>query len=219
MFGYPGGMVISIFDVLNRCDDIDLVLTRHEQAAIHAADGYARATGKVGVCLVTSGPERQTPSPGSPRPSWTPSRSSCISGQVRTAVLGSDAFQETDMVGLTRPICKHNYLVQRVEDLPTVDKSAFYIARTGRPGPVSVDLPVDITDATLKDYSYPDDVHLPGYSPTLKGNHRQIFRLSQAIKEAKRPLICAGGGVISSERRAPSSSRSWKKRTSRPSPR
>ncbi|OGD22163.1 MAG: acetolactate synthase, large subunit, biosynthetic type [Candidatus Aminicenantes bacterium RBG_16_63_16] len=199
LFGYPGGMVISIFDVLNRCDDINLVLTRHEQAAIHAADGYARATGKVGVCLVTSGPGATNTITGIATAKLDSIPLVVISGQVRTTVLGSDAFQETDMVGLTRPICKHNYLVQSIEDLPASLKNAFHIARTGRPGPVSVDLPVDVAEATLKDYSYPTSVHLPGYSPTLKGNHRQVVRLSQAIGEANRPLICAGGGVISSE--------------------
>ena len=198
LFGYPGGMVIPIFHALHACDDINLVLTRHEQAAIHAADGYARATGKVGVSLVTSGPGATNTITGIATAKLDSVPLVVFSGQVRTAVLGSDAFQETDMVGLTRPICKHNYLVQRVEDLPAAIKSAFYIARSGRPGPVSVDVPVDVTNATLKNYSYPEGVDLPGYSPTLKGNHRQIFRLSQAIKEATRPLICAGGGVISS---------------------
>jgi acetolactate synthase I/II/III large subunit len=198
MFGYPGGMVIPIFDVLSRCDDINLVLTRHEQAAIHAADGFARKTGKVGVCLVTSGPGATNTITGIATAKLDSSPLVVISGQVRTAVLGSDAFQETDMVGLTRPICKHNYLVQRVEELPTAIKNAFYIARTGRQGPVSVDVPVDVAGATLKNYCYPESVDLPGYSPTLKGNHRQIVRLAQAIREAKRPLICAGGGVVSS---------------------
>jgi acetolactate synthase-1/2/3 large subunit len=198
MFGYPGGMVIPVFDVLNRCDDINLILTRHEQAAIHAADGYARATGKAGVCLVTSGPGATNTITGIATAKLDSIPLVVISGQVRTNVLGSDAFQETDMVGLTRPICKHNYLVQRIEDLPTAIKDAFYIARTGRPGPVSVDVPVDVAVATLKNYSYPVSVHLPGYSPTLKGNQRQIVRLAQAIREAKRPLICAGGGAISS---------------------
>ncbi len=198
MFGYPGGMVIPIFDVLNRCEDINLVLTRHEQAAIHAADGYARATGKAGVCLVTSGPGATNTITGIATAKLDSIPLVVISGQVRTAVLGSDAFQETDMVGLTRPICKHNYLVQRVEDLPAAIKSAFYIAQSGRPGPVSIDVPVDVADATLKNYSYPESVNLPGYSPTLVGNHRQIVRLAQAIREAKRPLICAGGGVVSS---------------------
>ncbi len=197
LFGYPGGMVIPIFDVLAQCDEIDLVLTRHEQAAIHAADGYARATGKVGVCLVTSGPGATNTITGIATAKLDSVPLVVSSGQVRTSVLGSDAFQETDMVGLTRPICKHNYLVQRVEDLPMSIKSAVHLARTGRPGPVSVDVPVDVADATLKRYAYPADVRLPGYNPTMKGNHRQIARLAQALKEAKRPLICAGGGVIS----------------------
>jgi acetolactate synthase-1/2/3 large subunit len=198
MFGYPGGMVIPIFDVLSECDDINLVLTRHEQAALHAADGYARATGKVGVCLVTSGPGATNTITGIATAKLDSIPLVVISGQVRTAVLGSDAFQETDMVGLTRPICKHNFLVQKIQDLPVALKDAFYIARTGRPGPVSVDVPVDVATDRLKNYSYPAGVNLPGYSPTLKGNHRQIVRLAQAIREAKRPLISAGGGVISS---------------------
>jgi len=198
MFGYPGGVVIPIFDVLYRTKEINFILTRHEQGATHAADGYARATGKVGVCLVTSGPGATNTITGIATAKLDSIPIVVISGQVRTDIIGTDAFQEADMSGLTRSICKHSYLVQKIEDLPRIIKEAFYIARSGRPGPVSVDLPVDVLNATLKNYSYPKTFDLPGYKPILKGNHRQIEKLAQAIKEAKKPLLYAGGGIISS---------------------
>ncbi len=198
MFGYPGGVVIPIFDVLHRTKGLDLILTRHEQGATHAADGYARATGKVGVCLVTSGPGATNTITGIATAMLDSTPIVVISGQVGTDVIGTDAFQETDMSGLTRSICKHSYLVQEVEELPRIIKEAFYIARSGRPGPVSVDLPLDVVNAEIKNYSYPKSVDLPGYKPIVKGNPRQIEKLARAIKKAKKPLLYTGGGVISS---------------------
>ncbi|MFH0920849.1 MAG: biosynthetic-type acetolactate synthase large subunit [Fibrobacterota bacterium] len=199
LFGYPGGVVIPIFDVLYRTKGIDLILTRHEQGATHAADGYARATGRVGVCLVTSGPGATNTITGIATAKLDSVPIVVISGQVKTAVIGTDAFQEADMLGLTRSICKHNYLVSRIEDIARIVKEAFHIARTGRPGPVSIDLPVDITNATLKDYVYPEEVDLPGYKPTVQGNPRQIDKLAHAIAHAKKPLLYTGGGIILSE--------------------
>jgi acetolactate synthase-1/2/3 large subunit len=199
LFGYPGGVVIPIFDVLYRTKDIELILTRHEQGATHAADGYARATGRVGVCLVTSGPGATNTITGIATAKLDSVPIVVISGQVKSAVIGTDAFQEADMLGLTRSICKHNYLVHRIEDLARIVKEAFHIARTGRPGPVSIDLPVDITNATMKDYVYPKEVDLPGYKPTVQGNPRQIEKLAQAIAHAKKPLLYTGGGIILAE--------------------
>ncbi|OGJ91075.1 MAG: acetolactate synthase, large subunit, biosynthetic type [Candidatus Raymondbacteria bacterium RifOxyA12_full_50_37] len=198
MFGYPGGVVIPIFDVLNRTREIRFILTRHEQGATHAADGYARATGKVGVCLVTSGPGATNTVTGIANAQLDSIPIVVISGQVRSPVIGTDAFQEADVVGLTRSICKHNYLVQNIEELPRIIKEAFHIASTGRPGPVSLDIPADIINASLKNYMYPKTVDLVGYKPTLKGNARQIERLAHAIANAKRPLLYTGGGIISS---------------------
>ena len=174
IFGYPGGVVIPIFDVLYRTDKIRFILTRHEQGATHAADGYARATGKVGVCLVTSGPGATNTITGIANARMDSIPIVVISGQVDTANIGTDAFQETDMIGLTRSITKHNYLVKSVEELPIVLKEAFYIARTGRPGPVAIDIPVNVSNAQLKNYQYPSEVSLPGYKPVTNGNPKQI---------------------------------------------
>jgi acetolactate synthase-1/2/3 large subunit len=198
LFGYPGGVVIPIFDVLYKARDINLILTRHEQGATHAADGYARATGRVGVCLVTSGPGATNTITGIATAKLDSVPIVVISGQVRSAVIGTDAFQEADVVGITRSICKHNYLVRDIEELPKIVKEAFHIARTGRPGPVSIDLPVDITNATLKNYAYPKVVELPGYKPTIVGNPRQIKKLAEAVQAARKPLLYTGGGIISS---------------------
>ncbi|HRS91840.1 MAG TPA: biosynthetic-type acetolactate synthase large subunit [Candidatus Marinimicrobia bacterium] len=197
IFGYPGGVVIPIFDVLYRTDKIRFILTRHEQGATHAADGYARATGKVGVCLVTSGPGATNTITGIANARMDSIPIVVISGQVDTANIGTDAFQETDMIGLTRSITKHNYLVKSVEELPIVLKEAFYIARTGRPGPVAIDIPVNVSNAQLKNYQYPSEVSLPGYKPVTNGNPKQIEKLAQAIKTAKKPLLYTGGGIIS----------------------
>jgi len=196
VFGYPGGVVIPIFDVLYRTDKINFILTRHEQGATHAADGYARATGKVGVCLVTSGPGATNTITGIANAKMDSVPIVVISGQVNTANIGSDAFQETDMVGLTRSICKHNYLVTSVEELPRILKEAFFIARTGRPGPVAVDIPVNVSNGILKHYQYPQEIALPGYKPVTNGNQKQIDKLAHAIKDAKKPLLYTGGGII-----------------------
>ena len=199
MFGYPGGAVIPIFDVLYREDKMKFILTRHEQGATHAADGYARATGKVGVCLVTSGPGATNTITGIVTAKLDSVPIIVISGQVRTDYIGSDAFQETDMTGLTRSVCKHNYLVQKVDELPRIIKEAFHIARSGRPGPVSIDFPVDVSNAKVKSYSYPETVDLPGYKPILNGNPRQVQKLARSINRAKKPLLYTGGGIISSD--------------------
>lgn len=199
IFGYPGGSVISAFDALDREAGMRVILTRHEQGAAHAADGYARATGRVGVCLVTSGPGATNTITGIAAAKLDSIPLVVISGQVSTRALGSDAFQETDVSGLTRPICKHSYLARRVEDLAQIIKEAFFIARSGRPGPVAVDLPVDVAAASMADYRYPETVDLPGYRPKLKGNPRQLDRLADALRQARRPLLYAGGGVINSE--------------------
>lgn len=199
IFGYPGGVVIPIFDVLYQTDKIKFILTRHEQGATHAADGYARATGKVGVCLVTSGPGATNTITGIANARMDSIPIVVISGQVATSSIGTDAFQETDMVGLTRSITKHNYLVKSVEELPGVLKEAFYIARTGRPGPVAVDIPVNVSNGTLKNYKYPAEVTLPGYKPVANGNQKQIEKLAQAINSAKKPLLYTGGGIISAD--------------------
>jgi acetolactate synthase I/II/III large subunit len=199
VFGYPGGVVLSIFDVLFRTPEIRLILTRHEQAAAHAADGYARATGKTGVCLVTSGPGATNTITGLANAKLDSIPIVVISGQVKTAVLGSDAFQETDMAGLTRPICKHSYLVQRVEDLPQIMRNSFYIARTGRPGPVAVDLPADVATASFESYAYPENPDLVSYQPPERGNSSQIRKLAEAIRKSARPMILAGGGIIGAD--------------------
>jgi len=196
VFGYPGGVVLPIFDVLFRTPEIRVVLTRHEQAAAHAADGYARATGKTGVCLVTSGPGATNTVTGLANAKLDSIPVVVLSGQVKTAVLGTDAFQEADMSGLTRPICKHSYLVQKVEDLPQVIKNSFYIAQSGRPGPVAVDIPADVAQAGLENYVYPDRPDIPTYQPAEKGNARQIRKLAAAIERARRPVILAGGGIV-----------------------
>ncbi len=198
VFGYPGGAVIPIFDVLYSTKDINFILTRHEQGAVHAADGYARATGKVGVCIVTSGPGATNTITGIATAKLDSTPIIVISGQVSTDNIGTDAFQETDMSGVTRSICKHNYLVKKVDDLPRIIKEAFYIAQNGRPGPVSIDIPVNVAGATLKNFRYPKTVELPGYKPTVKGNPRQIDKLTRAINSAKKPLLYTGGGIISS---------------------
>ena len=197
MFGYPGGVVIPIFDVLYDVKDIRFVLVRHEQGAAHAADGYARATGKVGVCLATSGPGATNLVTGIATANMDSVPMVAITGQVKTSLIGNDAFQEVDVTGITRPICKHNYLVKDLRDLPRVVKEAFHIASTGRPGPVVIDIPVDVSIAKGL---LPDeiDMDLPGYSPTIEGNHRQIARAAEVLNAAERPVIIAGGGVVAS---------------------
>ena len=197
IFGLPGGVIIPLFDTLFDETDIKFILTRHEQAAGHAADGYARATGKVGVCLVTSGPGATNLTTAIATAYMDSIPMVAITGQVKTHLIGSDAFQEADVTGITRPISKHNYLVKDIKELGRIVKEAFHIASTGRPGPVVIDLPVDVTTDTW-DGDTPDTVNLPGYKPSFEGNIRQIKLAADAINRSKRPVIYAGGGVISS---------------------
>jgi len=197
IFGYPGGVLLPIYDELYDAH-LHHLLVRHEQAAVHAAEGYARATGKVGVCLATSGPGATNLVTGIANAYMDSVPMVAFTGQVPSSMLGNDAFQEADITGITMPITKHNYLVQDVKDLPRIIKEAFHIASTGRPGPVLVDIPKDITTDEL-DFVYPDTVELRGYKPTFKGNAQQVKRAASVLKGAKRPVIYAGGGVIGSE--------------------
>lgn len=194
IFGYPGGAVIPIYDVLYD-SSIKHYLTRHEQGAVHAADGYARSTGKVGVCMATSGPGGTNLVTGLATAYMDSVPVVAFTGQVGTGLIGRDAFQEADIRGITMPITKHNYLVTDIKDLAQTIKEAFYIARTGRPGPVLIDLPKDITTAEME-FNYPDKVDLPGYKPTYEGHSLQIARAAQAINEAEKPLLYVGGGAI-----------------------
>ena len=198
IFGYPGGNVIFLTDRLNKDKDIKFILTRHEQGAAHAADGYARATGKVGVCMATSGPGATNLVTGIATAYMDSIPMVAITGQVKSFLIGNDAFQEADMCGITRPITKHNYLVKDVKDLARVVKEAFHIARTGRPGPVLIDIPTDIQTHEAE-YKYPKTVELRGYNPTYKGHIGQIKKIVQAIDKSKKPLLYVGGGVIISE--------------------
>jgi len=196
VFGYPGGVVIPIFDVLYDTKELKFVLTRHEQAAAHAADGYSRASGKVGVCLVTSGPGATNIMTGLATAYLDSIPMVAITGQVASSLLGTDAFQEADIVGISRPITKHNFLVKSIQELPVLMKQAFHIARTGRPGPVLIDIPVDISRAVLDGYQYPETVSIRSYKPNLHGHPRQIQRAAEAIAAAKKPLLFTGGGII-----------------------
>ena len=197
IFGYPGGAVIDIYDEMAKTD-IRHVLVRHEQGAVHAADGYARAAGKVGVCLVTSGPGVTNTVTGIASAYMDSVPMVILSGQVPTALIGNDAFQEVDIVGITRPCTKHNYLVMSIEDLASTVKEAFYLARSGRPGPILVDIPKDITKAVME-YSPPGEVKLKSYNPTYQPNMMQLKKIVKLIKGSKRPIIFAGGGVILSK--------------------
>lgn len=195
IFGYPGGAVINLYDELFRFRKMRHILTRHEQAAVHASDGYARATGKVGVCLVTSGPGATNTVTGINTAYMDSIPIVIFTGQVPTMLIGNDAFQEADIVGITRPCTKHNYLVKDVKNLARIIKEAFYIARSGRQGPVLVDIPKDVqTDSTT--FAYPQEVKLRGYKPTYEGHANQINRALKLITSARSPLIYAGGGVI-----------------------
>jgi acetolactate synthase-1/2/3 large subunit len=198
VFGYPGGVVIPIFDVLYDTKEISFVLTRHEQAAAHAADGYARASGNVGVCLATSGPGATNLVTGIATAYLDSIPMVAITGQVASPLLGTDAFQEADIVGITIPITKHNFLVKKIADLPVLLKQAFHIARTGRPGPVLIDIPIDVSRAFLDDYIYPESVSIRSYRPNVVGHPLQIRKAAEAIDAAKKPLIFAGGGIIHS---------------------
>jgi len=200
VFGYPGGSVLHIYDALYGQTDVEHILVRHEQAATHAADGYARATGKPGVVLVTSGPGATNAVTGIATAYMDSIPMVVITGQVPTPVIGSDAFQEVDAVGVTRPCVKHNFLVKRVEDLAITLKKAFYIATTGRPGPVVVDVPKDVTDPRIKiPYEHPKSVTMRSYNPTMKGHAGQTKRAVEMVLSAKRPMIYSGGGVVLSD--------------------
>jgi acetolactate synthase-1/2/3 large subunit len=197
VFGYPGGTVINIYDDLMDYP-IKHILTRHEQAAVHAADGYARATGKVGVAIATSGPGATNTITGIATAYMDSIPLVVITGQVPTALIGNDAFQEADICGITRPITKHNYLVKDVKDLARIVKEAFYIARTGRPGPVLIDLPKDVQISSTR-FEYPDSVELRGYKPTYSGNIRQVEKAVKMVLAARKPVIYVGGGVTLSD--------------------
>lgn len=194
LFGYPGGVVIPIFDVLFTEPDIHVVLTRHEQGAVHAADGYARSTGKTGVVIVTSGPGATNTVTGLATANFDSVPLVCLTGQVPRNMIGNDAFQEADTIGLSRPITKHNFLVTERESLGTVLKQAFTIASSGRPGPVVVDLPKDIL-VEKSEAGYPSSVSIRGYNPVIKGHAGQIKKAATAIKDAKKPLFYVGGGI------------------------
>jgi acetolactate synthase-1/2/3 large subunit len=196
IFGFPGGVVLGIYDELLN-SPINHILVRHEQAAVHAADGYARSSGKTGVCLVTSGPGATNTVTGIATAYMDSIPVVILTGQVSTGLIGNDAFQEADITGITRPCTKHNYLVKDVKELARTIKEAFYIARTGRPGPVLVDLPKDIM-ADSTEFNYPESVNMQSYNPTYRGHRGQIQKALKLILKAKRPLIYAGGGVISS---------------------
>jgi len=194
VFGYPGGAVINLYDELPNYE-VEHYLVRHEQAAVHAADGYARATGEVGVALVTSGPGATNTVTGLATAYMDSISVVVFTGQVPTALIGNDAFQEADIVGITRPCTKHNYLVKDVKELPRIIKEAFHIARSGRPGPVLIDLPKDVlVDATV--FEYPETVSLRGYSPTYEGHPGQLRKAVRALLKAKRPVFYVGGGAI-----------------------
>jgi acetolactate synthase-1/2/3 large subunit len=197
IFGFPGGAVIDIYDELAKTD-IRHVLVRHEQGAVHAADGYARAGGKVGVCLVTSGPGATNTVTGIASAYMDSIPIVVLTGQVPTHLIGNDAFQEVDIVGITRPCTKHNYLVQSAEDLPRIIKEAFYLAQSGRPGPVLVDLPKDVVAGKL-DYVPQEEVHLKSYNPTYHPNKKQLRKVVELIEHAEKPVIFAGGGIILSK--------------------
>lgn len=195
VFGYPGGAIMNVYDAIYKQNGFEHILNRHEQAAVHAADGYARATGKVGVAMVTSGPGFTNAVTGLATAYMDSTPLVVISGQVPLSLIGTDGFQEIDAVGISRPCTKHNYLVDKLEDLPRIMKEAFYIAKSGRPGPVLVDIPKDIT-AEIGEFVYPSEVNMPTYKPTHKGNDRQIKKAVEAIISAKKPLLYIGGGVV-----------------------
>ena len=197
VFGYPGGAIMNVYDEIYKHRYFEHILTRHEQAAVHAADGYARATGNVGVAFVTSGPGFTNAVTGLATAYMDSVPMVVVSGQVPISMIGTDAFQEIDAVGISRPCTKHNFLVQSADELPKILAEAFYIAKTGRPGPVHVDIPKDVT-AQMGEFNYPKSVKLDTYKPTVKGNMRQIKKAVEAIKEAKKPVFYLGGGIISS---------------------
>jgi len=195
VFGYPGGAVLHIYDAFDKQDDVQHILVRHEQGATHAADGYARSTGKPGVVLVTSGPGATNAVTGIATAYMDSIPMIVITGQVPKSLIGNDAFQEVDSVGITRPIVKHNFLINDVKDVASTFKKAFYVATTGRPGPVVIDVPKDITAERIE-FEYPKEIKMRSYNPTVKGHHGQIKRAVDLIMNAERPMIYTGGGVI-----------------------
>ncbi|RBQ26725.1 MULTISPECIES: acetolactate synthase large subunit [Arcobacteraceae] len=195
VFGYPGGAIMNVYDEIYKQNYFQHILNRHEQASIIAAEGYARATGKVGVAIVTSGPGFTNAITGIADAYMDSTPLVIISGQVPTTIIGTDGFQEIDAVGISRPCTKHNYLVNKIEDLPRILKEAFHLASTGRPGPVHVDIPKDIT-AQVGDFIYPEEVNMPTYKPTINYNKRQLKKAMEAISNAKKPLLYIGGGAI-----------------------
>lgn len=198
VFGYPGGAIMHVYDEIYKQNGFEHILNRHEQASVHAADGYARATGEVGVAMVTSGPGFTNAVTGLATAYMDSIPLVVISGQVPLALIGTDGFQEIDAVGISRPCTKHNFLVRTLEELPRILKEAFYLARTGRPGPVLVDIPKDIT-VDIGEFQYPEGVNMPTYKPTYEGNKKQIEKAIEAIKNAKKPLLYLGGGVVLSD--------------------
>ena len=194
LFGYPGGQAIDLFNSLYGQNDIEVVLPRHEQALVHAADGYARSTGKVGVCMVTSGPGATNLVTGIATANYDSVPLVCITGQVPTNLIGNDAFQEVDIVGITRSICKHSVTVRDREDLGRIIKEAFYIARTGKPGPVVIDIPKDIQQAYGSD-EYPSQVNIRSYKPSTGVHEGQLKKAVKILNASKRPVFLLGGGV------------------------
>jgi len=200
IFGYPGGAALHIYDAIYQQDRVQHILVRHEQAATHAADGFARATGKPGVCLVTSGPGATNAITGIATAYMDSTPLIVISGQVATHLIGSDAFQETDMMGISRPIVKHSFLVQKAEDIPIIIKKAFHIATSGRPGPVVIDIPKNLTDPNEKfEYRYPKDLYLRSFALFDKADSAQVENAVKLLSESNKPIIYAGGGAINAE--------------------
>ncbi|MCX2961469.1 acetolactate synthase 3 large subunit [Rodentibacter pneumotropicus] len=200
LFGYPGGAVLDIYDAIHTLGGIEHILVRHEQAAVHMADGYARATGKVGCVLVTSGPGATNAITGIATAYADSIPMVVISGQVMSHLIGSDAFQECDMVGISRPVVKHSFIVKKAEDIPEIIKKAFYIASTGRPGPVVVDIPKDTVNPNHKfPYEYPKSVEMRSYNPTVNGHKGQIKKALKALLVAKKPILFVGGGAVAAE--------------------
>tara|TARA_A100001037_G_scaffold56000_2_gene48193 strand:- start:1980 stop:3728 length:1749 start_codon:yes stop_codon:yes gene_type:complete len=200
IFGYPGGASLHIYDALFNQEDIEHILVRHEQGAVHAADGYARACGKPGVVFVTSGPGATNAITGLATAYMDSIPVVVISGQVKSHLIGTDSFQETDMIGVSRPIVKHSFLAQRAEDIPEIVKKAFHIATTGRPGPVVIDIPKDVSEPSYTfDFSYPEEVDIRSYKPVEEGHSGQIRRAAKLILKSEKPVIYTGGGVIQDE--------------------
>ena len=198
-FGYPGGAIIDVFDLINQSKQFEFILTRHEQGAMHMAEGYARSTGKVGMVVVTSGPGATNTVTGLADAMMDSIPLVVVSGQVPSALIGNDAFQEADVVGITRSVTKHNYLVKTIEELPQLLRNAFHIAQTGRPGPVLIDIPKDIQKATLENYVYPSEPDIPGYHVQVHADASNVKQAWDLIAASKKPLIYAGGGVINAD--------------------